>query len=91
MEFAELYEGIMKKKIDVNLIDTQIESSKIHLTKGDIIEFDVFKIIPELKDFYDKFENPNFYIVIKGKYDVVVYEQGSFIIKNPSSLKRCGG
>lgn len=91
MEFAQMYKSIMGQEIEPSFIDGLIESSEIVKKKEDIVSFDLFSLSPQLRQFYQKFEFEQLYLVIKGKYDLVISNQSSFVVKNPSSLKRCGG
>lgn len=89
IEFGRLFKFHFKKEFNFEKLDKLLE--KEEEDPNDIIEIDLFNKIPEFRYFFEIFDNKNLYFLLKYKYDIIFGPEKSYLVKNQSSKKRCGG
>jgi ATP-dependent NAD(P)H-hydrate dehydratase len=89
IEFSRLYKFLFKKEFEFSKLDALLTEYESDI--NEIVEIELYKRFPEFKFFFEIFDNKNLYFILKYKNDIIFGPERSFIVKNKSSLKRCGG
>ena len=88
-ELVRLYKHLLNQDFQLDKINNAL--AKAELSGNDVVEIDIFSLIPEFKELFKYFDAKNCSFILKGEMDIILSESKCLVTKNNSSLKRSGG